>query len=106
MALLHPLRSEAVKATSLVYFDTGRLLLRPPGQVAFHRKGRSEWPRYIPDPEIPWASKIDPEHDRERHWTYCGLLTYDSRHFAKTVIAGIRHDNAILVGRPCKRCFP
>lgn len=94
------------RAASIVYLDTGRLLLEPPGTISFHRKGASEWPRYVPDPEIPWASKVDPEHDRERHWTACGLTTYDSRYHRKTVIAGIRYDNAVLVGRPCRRCWP
>jgi hypothetical protein len=92
--------------TTTVYLDTGRLLLCPPGVVSYHRKGRSEWPRYIPDPDIPWASKVDPEHDRERHWTACGLVTYDSYFHHKTVIPAIRRDNALLVGRPCMRCFP
>ena len=93
-------------SASIVYMDTGRLLLRPPGRVAYHRRGRSEWRRYIPDPERPGYSKVDPAHDRERHWTACGLLTFDSRHFRLTVRDGIRLDNARLVGRPCRRCWP
>jgi hypothetical protein len=96
---------EVKHPAQLVYLDTGRLLLRPPGRVAFHDKGRSEWPRYIPDPSSTWAAMVDPEQDRERHWTRCGLLTYDSYSPRKSIIAGIRIDNASLVGRPCRKCF-
>jgi hypothetical protein len=45
-------------------------------------------------------------NDRERHFTACGLATYDSRYHRKTILDGIRRDNADLVGKPCKRCFP
>uniref|UniRef100_A0A6M3L4I1 Uncharacterized protein n=1 Tax=viral metagenome TaxID=1070528 RepID=A0A6M3L4I1_9ZZZZ len=93
------------RATDIVYLDTGRMLLRPPGRIAFHRKGRSEWPRYIPDPTSTWAAMLDPENDRERHWTACGLTTYDSRYHRKTIIPGVRRDNAELIGVPCRRCW-
>lgn len=108
VALLHPLRSEAVNGTyrtKIVYLAAGRLLLDPPGTLVYHRQTRSEWPRYIPDPDNPGFAKVDPERDRERHWTACGLLTYDSRTYRKTVLNGVRHDNADQIGRPCKRCF-
>lgn len=104
-----------MRHAGLVYLDTGRMLLEPPGRIAFHRGNRKhpreEWPRYIPDPKTSArvgyaAAMVDPEHDRERHWTACGLCAYDSRSFRKSIIAAVRLDNAQLIGRPCRRCFP
>jgi len=99
----------------IVYLDTGRMLLCPPGTISYHRgdrkSPRDEWPRYIDDPEASArvgyaAAMVHPEHDRERHFTACGMTTYDSRSSRKIVLNGVRLDNARLVARPCRKCFP
>jgi len=95
-----------VRATSLVYLNAWQMNHRPPRSIVYHCKGRSERPRYIPNPASTWAAMLDPTHDRERHWTACGLVTYDSYSQRKSLIASVRYDNAVLIGRPCKRCFP
>jgi hypothetical protein len=83
-----------MKDTGIVYVSLGMLLLRPPGRVAYHLKGRSEWPTYI---------NGEPT-GHELHWTRCGLPTYDDRNWRRTILDAIRLDNARLVARPCRRC--
>lgn len=103
--------TRATRATTLVYMDMWRLLNYGPGHMAYHRRGRALCPKYIDDPEASArvgypAVKMDPEHDREAHWTACGMLAYDSKAPRQIVMPSLRLDNAERVGRPCRRCWP
>jgi len=89
---------------AIVHMALGRLLLDAPGRVVYHRDGRSEWPTYPADPARP---NVGIRTGEERHWTRCGLISFDSSRGPRQIVrAGIRLDNARLVGRPCRRCWP
>ena len=96
-----------MSGASIVYADTGLMLLRPPGRIVYHRqdRARSEWPVYVPDPEHPGSSM---RTGRERHQTACGQLVYcwcESDERPVRGLDAIRLDHARLIGRPCRRCF-
>lgn len=95
----------------IVYMSRGRVSLNPPPFAHFHLmdRSRSEWPRYVPDPDNPGFSKSLPE-GVERHETVCGRLIYegravDGRWKIERGLDGFRADVAGLIGRPCRRCW-
>jgi hypothetical protein len=83
-----------VNQASIVYMALGRLLLDLPGRVAYHRLDPrlSHWPNWVDGERVGFES----------HATYCGQLIYRERDHR---LAGIRLDNAQLVGRACVRCW-
>lgn len=102
---------------SLVYVSARNAFLDPPGRLVYHAKGRHHFPRYVPDPEasarVGYAA-VKPDGSMERGWTRCGITTEDEkpslRHPDETYrvmpMRAIRLDHAVLLGRPCRRCYP
>lgn len=86
---------------SIVYATSGAILLKPPGTIVFHREGRSEWPSWPGNPDKPGTAMMV---GHERHWTRCGLQTYDDR-APRMRMEAMRRDNAVLIGRPCRKCW-
>ena len=99
-----------MSSAGIVYLSLGRLLLDRPGTLVYHAidRTRSEWPRYWPD-----LDGVNRAHGDEAHYTSCGRLIYRYHHIQgqrnpalTRKLDGIRLDNAQLIGRPCRRCYP
>lgn len=101
---------------SVVYVLSGALLLKRPGDVVFHRPGRSVWPQYHAPDGGRFSTHIS---GREAHWTACGRPMYENLHSAGEPVLigehearrwrwmdGVRRDVAERIGRPCRSCWP